>query len=231
MVFVHGILGSPRRFRFLAEELSKRGYDCVALLLPGHGGTSGDFCRTPRGGRAAYVKARMREVLRTHRRAFVAGYSLGGLIGLDCALDGLAQGVVLLNTPVRLRLNLRAVARSMKAMLAQARGNGENLQAFRENNSISGARLLQYPLWLGQYLEMFRYMKSVRERLGEVRARVLIAQSALDESIQRGSAEQLKAGLSNAGVTVVKLGESGHGFFSENDERKLLDAMLEFMAE
>lgn len=229
VVFVHGILGSPRRFRYFAEELAKHGVDSVALLLPGHGGTARDFYRTPRGSRAAYVKARVRQAKETHQRVFVVGYSLGGLLGLDCALDGLACGVVLVSTPIRYHINFKAVAHSMRMMLSAADADGETLRSYRENNSITGARLINYPLWLGQYLEMLHYMKSIRGRLKGVRARVLVVQSTKDESIHAGCAELIREGLVNAEADYVELRESGHGFFTQSDQRRLLDAILEFM--
>jgi carboxylesterase len=223
-------LGSPRRFRYFAEELAKHGVDSVALLLPGHGGTARDFYRSQRGSRAAYVKARVRQAMQTHKRVFVVGYSLGGLLGLDCALEGLVSGVVLVSTPIRYHINFKAVAHSMKMMLAPAEADGEYMQAYRENNSITGASLLSYPLWLGQYAEMLHYMKNIRSRLKGVRARVLVVQSQKDESIHALCAELIRDGLVNAEVEYVELRESGHGFFAEQDKRRLLDAMLEFIA-
>jgi carboxylesterase len=227
VVFVHGILGSPLRFRPLAEALSKRGVDSAALLLPGHGGAGRDFYRTPRGAWQAYVKARVRQAAETHRRVFLAGYSLGGLLSLDCALDGLASGVVLINTPVRLRVNLRAVAHSMRMMLVRA--DDAATAAYRELNSIAGARAFEYPLWAGQYVRMYGYLRRVRRRLGEVRVPALVVQSAMDESIHEGSAEALLAGI--PGAKELKLPESRHGNFTANDSRRLLEAMLEFMTE
>lgn len=229
VVFLHGILGSPLRFRRLAEALHARGFDCYSPLLPGHGGTAREFRKAPRGSFEACAKACVRGAWQTHKRTFVVGYSLGGVIALDCALDGLACGVALLNTPVRVRVNFRQVLGSMRAMAAPENPGDEARARYRERNSILGANFLQYPLWLGQYLHMYRYLRRVRRRLGEVRARVLAAQSALDEAIDRGSMARLRAGLARAEVRVLRLGDSGHGCFSEEDEALLLDAMLEFM--
>jgi esterase/lipase len=63
-----------------------------------------------------------------------------------------------------------------------------------------------------------------------VRARVLVVQSQKDESIHALCAELIRDGLVNAEVEYVELRESGHGFFAEQDKRRLLDAMLEFIA-
>jgi carboxylesterase len=231
VVFVHGILGSPRRFRFLAEELSLRGLDCVALLLPGHGGSSRTFYSTPYEKWPDYVKLRVKAATRTHRRVFLVGHSLGGLISLDCAAEGSIAGVVLINTPMAFRFNFKGFARSMKKMIANpSDANDAASIAYRENCSISGARLYEYPLWIKQYVSMYRYVRRTRRKLKDVRAKTLIVQSAMDESIQQRSAGILKTGLVNAPAEIMELTESYHGYLTDKDNQRLLTAVERFVA-
>ena len=62
VLMVHGIMGSPDQFRFLADAIESRNaesnvqidYSCV--LLPGHGGSVRDFASAQRIGRISFMK-------------------------------------------------------------------------------------------------------------------------------------------------------------------------------
>ena len=230
VIFIHGILGSPSRFRFLAEELSRQGLDCMALLLPGHGGTARAFSRTPYEKWPSYVKARVREASRRYRRVFLVGHSLGGLISLDCAAGGGVAGVVLINTPLACKVSLRQLAFSMRIMLFPEGQDDALASAYRQEFSVSDAKLYEYPLWIRQFVGLYRYMRQTRRRLKDVRTRTLVIQSAHDESVRQRSVGLFRAGLVNAAADFMELKESYHGYFPEKDKQNLLDAVREFVA-
>lgn len=230
VIFVHGILGSPRRFRDLAEELSHHGFDCMALLLPGHGGPASAFYRTPYAKWPDYVKLRVHAATQTHKRVFLVGHSLGGLISLDCAASGGIAGIVLINTPLAFKFNLKRLAISMKKMIVNpTQGNDAMSVAYRECCSITGAKIYEYPLWLRQYISMYRYVNRTKRCLKDVYAKTLIVQSSMDESVQQRSAGMLKSALVNAHAEIMELKESYHGYLSDMDKQKLMNAVERFV--
>jgi carboxylesterase len=86
VLLLHGFSGSPFELHPLAERLAS-GYRVFAPLLPGHGGDATALGDTGiddwlRGARAGYDRLR-----RDHRRVFVAGLSLGGLLALLLGAD------------------------------------------------------------------------------------------------------------------------------------------------
>lgn len=72
VVFVHGILGSPCSFRKMAERLHRQGLDCVALLLPGHGGTARQFTSAKAAQWPEYVKQRVADLRQQYNRGLTS---------------------------------------------------------------------------------------------------------------------------------------------------------------
>ncbi len=100
---VHGFAGSPYEMRPFAERLAARGVYVDVPLLPGHGTSVEDMSRTSfpdwvAGAEAAYLGLAAR-----HRRTFVLGFSMGGLIALMLAARHQVDGVVVISAPLRIR--------------------------------------------------------------------------------------------------------------------------------
>ena len=100
---VHGFTGSPYEMRQFAERLAARGVYADVPLLPGHGTSVEDMSRTSfpdwvAGAEAAYLGLAAR-----HRRTFVLGFSMGGLIALMLASRHHVDGVVVVSAPLRIR--------------------------------------------------------------------------------------------------------------------------------
>ena len=229
VVFVHGILGSPCSFRKMAERLHRQGLDCVALLLPGHGGSARQFSRAKAAQWPEYVKKRLSELRQRFQRIWLVGHSLGGLISLDCAASGLADGLVLLNAPLVFKASPKQIGFSLKIMIGAKEGNDPFLAAYRNDYSVCGAKLYEYPLWVRQFLGLFAYMGKIRRRLVDVKGPVLVLQSARDESVPMRSAKLLMDGLVNAQAELLVLEHSYHLYFPEGDEERVIEAVEGFL--
>ena len=230
IVFIHGILGSPGQFRFLADELFKKGFDCISLLLPGHGGTAKMFYQTPCGKWAEYVKQRIDEVAKKYKRVVLVGHSLGGLLCLDYAASSAVAGIVLINTPLAFKISPKQLAISMKILFSCADSDDELHSVYRAAFSVSNGRIYEYPLWLRQFIGLVFIMQRSRKRLKNVRAATLIIQSAKDESVYRRSAALLSASLVNTHSQLLYLEHSYHGYFPPDDRKTLVEAIIKFMS-
>lgn len=104
-LLLHGLGGSPFEVRPVADALIEAGHATVCPVLPGHAATESDYLSSSYSqwlqcARAAYAaQCDLGPVL-------LGGYSLGGLLALDLALEaakGLApqpMGLLLLATPL-----------------------------------------------------------------------------------------------------------------------------------
>ncbi len=230
VVFVHGILGSPCSFRALAERLHRRGIDCVALLLPGHGGSARQFASAKAAQWPEFVKRRLIALRKQYNRVWLVGHSLGGLISLDCAASGLADGLVLLNAPLVFKMSTKQLGFSLKIMLGAKDDHDPFLAAYRKDYSVCGTKLYEYPLWVRQFLGLFSYMRTVKRKLKDVKGPVLVLQSARDESVPMSSAKLLLDGLVNAQTELLVLEHSYHLYFPEGDEERMMEAVEGFVS-
>ena len=96
-LLLHGFTGSPWEIRPLGEALAARGLHVRAPLLPGHGTTPEALLNVSHHDWAR-AAAQALFSLRSHRRTFVAGLSMGALLSLQLAAryPELVQGLVLI---------------------------------------------------------------------------------------------------------------------------------------
>jgi carboxylesterase len=203
----------------------------VALLLPGHGGCYANFARTRRGDWLQQVERAIDEARGCYRRVFLVGHSLGALLCLDYAARKAVDGLVLLNAPLRFRISPRQLALSLRVLLGKPRRDDALLRAYRAGFGICGGNPLCAALWVRPFWLLLEHIRDIRPMLERVTAPVLLAQSALDESVHPKSAALLENGLLHAKVTALRLVQSHHGYFPPADELALREAVMQFFAE
>ena len=229
IVFVHGILGSPCQFQTLADELSGQGFDCKVLLLPGHGGSGKAFYQTPYGKWFEYVKHSIDKSTALYKRVFLVGHSLGGLLCLNYAANSDVSGVILINTPLVFKVSLKQLSFSLRILFSPAYKDDEFLASYRQAFSVTGGKWYEYPLWLRQFIGLYRYIGQTKKLLKDVRVKTIIIQSVHDESVLLKSMGLLKSGLANSKVEVIRLEESYHGYFPPEDRQLLVDTIANFI--
>ncbi|MDN5668386.1 MAG: alpha/beta fold hydrolase [Renibacterium salmoninarum] len=118
LVMLHGLGCSKRDFRFLMDGLGEQ-FNCLALDLPGHGG-SGPADRPGLDALAEAVVLALDEVFGSTRFA-VLGHSMGGLLGLKIAalLPNRIVGLAILDS------NLPVTRSGMDRNRAALRSHGE----------------------------------------------------------------------------------------------------------
>lgn len=109
IVFLHGFLGSGSDWLPFAKALSRK-YRCILVDLPGHGEAAFPETLTPKNASEGYftrtLDALAAELQRTlPAPCFLAGYSMGGRIGLGVALrhPGLFRKALIISSSPGLR--------------------------------------------------------------------------------------------------------------------------------
>lgn len=230
IVFVHGIGGSPVQFAPMAEFLFGRGYDCMALLLPGHGSDASAFCHTPFGAWRSHIFQAIDTIAKQYRKVSLIGHSLGGLLCLEYAAANDIDGIILINTPLAFKISLKQLSVNLRVMMGKPDRDDEMIAEYRRSTGISGAcRWYEYPLMPRPFLHLTRHMRIARRILGDVKARALVVQSCLDETVVLNSARMLRAGLANVQGETLWLESSYHSYFPERDRMKLFSSILVFL--
>ncbi len=120
-LLLHGLTDSPYSLRRAAEILHSEGFHVVGLRLPGHGTTPGELQRAEVDDWRAAVRMAYRhldEAVGLSGELMVVGYSNGGALAVDLALDSLADEE--LRIPDRIILFSPAIGITRLAALARA---------------------------------------------------------------------------------------------------------------
>ncbi len=100
VLLVHGFTGSVAHMRPLGDALADLGYTTMGLNLPGHAQTEADMALTDWRDWLAAVRNAALELRRRCAFVTVAGLSMGALLALLTAAEGLADACVTLSAPL-----------------------------------------------------------------------------------------------------------------------------------
>lgn len=95
-LFVHGFPGTPAEMRPLAERLHAQGWTVQGILLPGFGPEIENIPEKRVSDWTFAVEEAMNNLRRQHRLVVLIGYSLGGALALQTAVNTDPDGLVLL---------------------------------------------------------------------------------------------------------------------------------------
>jgi carboxylesterase len=95
-LLVHGFPGSPAEMRPLGGVLRDAGWTVRGLMLPGLGTDIGNLDNCRYQDWSAAVRRALDDLKRQHSAILLVGYSMGGALGLNAALEQRLAGLILL---------------------------------------------------------------------------------------------------------------------------------------
>ena len=163
VVFIHGIVGTPRFWDFCISAVPE-GWTVANLLLPGHGGSVRDFGSVRWGAWEDHVRRTLAELRRTHQRIYLAGHSMGALLAILAAEEnpeGIA-GLLLMAPPLRIRPRLSALVRNTLKGVGLLESKEELAKYYGTEQDW---RVWRYIGWIPRYLELFALSRRSRQAL------------------------------------------------------------------
>ncbi len=100
VLLVHGFTGSVAHLRPLGDALADLGYTTMGINLPGHAQTEAMMAQTGWQDWLAAVRTAAVELRRHCAFVTIAGLSMGGLLALLAAAEGLADACVSISAPL-----------------------------------------------------------------------------------------------------------------------------------
>lgn len=229
VVFVHGIMGSPAQFRALGKVLYAAGWDCIALCLPGHGGSAEEFA-SARGAHwtQSFTQALAEEAPR-YTQLVLFAHSLGGLLSIQAAAreQHRIAGIVLLCPALLLKVSPWQAWRSARVLYGNPARDDALLAAYRAAYSVGRGKPLAYLRWVAPLLDLARLARSTWPLVPAVHCPVLALQSAHDESVRKVGVKKLQRLLPAA--RIVWLAHSTHVYFTPEDAVKIGEETLAFL--
>ncbi|MBR5491021.1 MAG: alpha/beta fold hydrolase [Oscillospiraceae bacterium] len=225
VLFIHGILGTPRHFDFLLP-LVPDGWSAWSILLPGHGGTYLDFANSSMDKWKAYCEKALLELCDSHRRVILLGHSMGTLLSVYLAEkhpDKVSE-IFALAMPLCPHLTPVAMAGCIHLIYSSPdRAKGYFLSCHQACSIALTKNLFAYLRWIPRYLELFALARETREIMSTLKAYCVAIQSRHDELVAFRSIK-----FTGNAETIV-LPHSRHYYYSEKDRKTIEDAFLKFI--
>lgn len=206
VLLVHGFTGSPASMRPWAEYLNQRGYTVKVPLLPGHGTTPHDLNLVKWQEWPAKVESDLQELLRTCRKVFICGLSMGGGTTLNIATrysKDLA-GIILVNPMIHVKFVPHQLAWVISRFQKMRDSVGDDIK--RPGITEYGYDALP-AVGVYQLLKMLHY---TRKRLHDVTAPMLLFHSVDDHTLPVTNTEIVMKGVGSREKQRIELVNSYH---------------------
>lgn len=228
VLFVHGIVGTPRHFDGLIALLP-RTVSVHNLLLAGHGAAARDFGRASMELWEAQVEQAVASLAEGHENIYIVAHSMGALLAIEAAVrHEKVRKLFLLAVPLGICLRAAMVRNSWKVFRGNIRSDDHAALAAQRCCGVAQTRNpLHYLGWIPRFLELFAKIRAVRALLPRLTVPCCAVQSMEDELVSYRAAEELGR---NPWVTVVELMQSGHYYYPDDDLALLQKRFCEFMA-
>lgn len=219
LVLVHGSGGSAERWNYQRVYFSRKGYEVLAVDLPGHGRTPGPGCRDM-SSYADYVESLLKQ--RGIARPVIGGHSMGGGVVLTMALrDPKAySGLVLVGTGARLRV-LPAIFEMVKGdmdaaaeMMARS-VYSKGVSADELGRAIRQLREVDPDVLYGDFEACDRF--DIMKEVGSITTPAIVVVGAEDAMTPIKYAEYLRSSMPDARLEIIE--GAGHMVMLEQPER------------
>lgn len=227
ILFVHGIVGNNRIFRFLVPVLPE-GAEQLWITLAGHGGNALDFSRASMQQWQRQVEEGVNRLAAECSRIVIVAHSMGCLLALEQALKGRVDGMLLLNPPLRIRPRLRALGNVLKVGLGIT-GNDEMARAALDAYGVAlDHNPIHYFGWPMRYMELFREAHIIRHLLehSQIKATTGVVTAGGDELV---STKSMQSFAGQANCRVLYLPDSAHYYYPEADKEKIRQLFAEIL--
>ena len=234
VLFIHGALHDHSGWTLLARWFANHGHAVLAVDLPGHGRSEGP---PPASVEAAADTLAAALDAAGVRQAFVAGHSMGSLIGLELAARGRAARLAMIGTayPMKVSDALLATARetplkaidmvnafSISSMASKPSYPGPGMWLHGSNRALmrrtqaAAERTLGINLFAHDFVVCDRYANGL-QAAAQVNCPVTMILGSRDQMTSPRATRELAAALKARTVTL----DSGHTLMAEAPEALL----------
>jgi len=226
VLLIHGFTGSPQSLRPWGAHLAAQGWTVIAPRLPGHGTSTKELAQT--SGDDWYGEAEMALVGLAERcsSVFVCALSMGGTIALDLAARQAERvaGLVVVNGTVYSDDPRARFASVLGKLPFNVKGIGSDIA------DPSQRELCYERVPLRSAAALLSYQTSVRDRLPNVQAPLLLLCSRQDHVVAPGNTSYIAEHVGSTDVETVWLERSYHVATLDYDAPVIFERSAEFIS-
>lgn len=225
ILMIHGFTGSPLSIRPWADSLHQAGFTVHAPLLPGHGTTWSEMNETSWRDWFGEVERAFDQIRRTHRRVFVAGFSMGGALALLLASKRRSEieGLLVVNPSVSDPRAVMSLVPVLKYFIPSIKGRGTDVAAPNPPRHSYG----RTPLKALHSLQ--RLWRVVQRELHRIDTPMLIGYSVNDHVVDPKNSELVIDGVASVDIREVIFERSFHNVALDHDADLLAQESIDFI--
>ncbi len=231
LVFSHGYMAAPQEIRTLAEYLFEKGINVYAPRLRGHG-TDPKALQdiTVDDWETDFERAftAMRQVC---NKVFIGGFSTGGLLALLHAAQYKVDGVIALNSALKLHdLRVSYVVPTLhffNEMISYLNVKGINEWIDNSHTEQPKINYLKHPL--SSVAQMEKLMTKVNKSLKDITDPILIIQGDNDPVVKHESAKLIYDGISSKDKKSLILPSEKHSVLANEGCTEVFEAVSAFI--
>jgi carboxylesterase len=186
VLLIHGFTGSPSEMRFLGERLAGEGWTVLGVCLSGHGSTPEELANTSWEDWVRDAENGVKQLRQSCNRVVGIGLSMGGLIALHMASQGMLDGMITMNAPILLQdWGARLVSQAQE-------------------------RFAYDRVPLACIESVNQAIKQVSQEIEKITQPALLMQSRLDKTVNPESVIHIKERMTRTSPEVIIFEKSGH---------------------
>ncbi|MEK6907320.1 MAG: alpha/beta fold hydrolase [Nanoarchaeota archaeon] len=217
ILLIHGLTANPNSVREMANYLYQRGYTVYAPVIKGHGTSVFDLEKTNyldwrKSAEDAYYK-----LAKNHKKIYVVGTSLGGLLSLDIASNHEVSGLIVVNTPMEINSDLIEL---LPLIYLVSPYNIRGLFSLEELPIATELKLYD-TLPLKSVAQLKSYLEFVKPQLKKINSPIFVVQSSKDDIVKPESAMIILNNVNSSVKEALILEDSTH-INIVNKEKELL---------
>lgn len=227
ILLIHGFTGTTGHMRPLGDRLHQQGYTVQGINLPGHGTRWEDMANCTAATWLEAAKNAVQTLRQQHKQVFAAGLSMGGVLSLLLAEEGLVDGICTISAPMD----------GGKAPIALAKAASIFLPRFwwrynpQREAQLDPAYDLGYPCFPTQSAtELNALIRKARMNLSQINCPLLVVQSRKDETISPNSSNIICSNCASTRVERLWLEDAPHVATLSAELPRIADAMVSFFA-
>lgn len=231
VVFSHGYMAAPKELQTLAQYLFSKGINVHVIRLRGHGTDPKALKNVSmqdweRDFERAFVG--MRQVC---SKVFIGGFSMGGLLALEHASQYKVDGVIALNSALKLHdLRVSYVVPTLhffNEMISYL--NAKGIKEWIDNSHTEQPEVNYDKHPLASVAQMEKLMTKVSSTLKNITAPILIVQGDNDPVVKRESAKLIYDAVKSKDKKLLILARDKHSILADEGCNEVFKAVSGFI--
>ena len=226
VLLIHGFTGSIAHMRMLADGLYERGFTVQGINLPGHAKNLEAMRETGWKDWLSAARTALVGLKKKYRHASVVGLSMGGVISLILAEEGIPTADIPVSAPIAVQNKLMPFAKVLAPL--------SPVTDWGEPGPAEALKDPAYDLGYGGFptkcaADLAKLIKMARNGLGSINCPVLCVQSHADDTIDPGSADVILGGIASKEKKMLWLDDVPHVCTITKEAPRIVDTAAAFL--